>query len=170
VLTKAKGVAFNIFDERIAAIARQFEDFREAEAVGAVLTAPTVEVLAERTHLPPLALAASFAGIEAMKRGEAQDPFGRDFRGAPPLCPPYKAVRVTGALFHTQGGLVIDEEARVLREDGTALPNLFASGGAACGVSGSTAAGYLSGNGLLTATVLGRMAGRSATALALAPS
>jgi fumarate reductase flavoprotein subunit len=72
------------------------------------------------------------------------------------------AVRVTGALFHTQGGLVVDEQARVCRPDGTALPNLFAAGGAACGVSGDSAAGYLSGNGLLTAVALGRVAGRQA--------
>jgi fumarate reductase flavoprotein subunit len=68
-------------------------------------------------------------------------------------------VRVTGALFHTQGGLVVDGNARVMREDGTALPNLFAVGGAACGVSGSKAKGYLSGNGLLSAVALGRVAG-----------
>ena len=71
-------------------------------------------------------------------------------------------MRVTGALFHTQGGLEIDAEARVLGPDGRALPNLFAAGGAAAGVSGTTAAGYLSGNGLLTATVLGRIAGARA--------
>jgi fumarate reductase flavoprotein subunit len=73
-----------------------------------------------------------------------------------------EAVRVTGALFHTQGGLAVDGHARVLRPDGAALPNLFAAGGAAAGVSGATAAGYLSGNGLLTATVLGRIAGAQA--------
>ena len=69
---------------------------------------------------------------------------------------------MTGALFHTQGGLVIDASCRVKRNDGTVFPNLFAAGGAAVGVSGSTAAGYLSGNGLLTATVLGRLAGQAA--------
>ena len=44
---------------------------------------------------------------------------------------PYCAVRVTGALFHTQGGLRVDDTARVVRTDGTLLPNLFAGGGAA---------------------------------------
>jgi len=72
---------------------------------------------------------------------------------------------VTGALFHTQGGLVVDSGARVLREDGSPLPNLFAGGGAARGLSGPSRWGYLSGNGLLTATVLGRLAGQSAAAL-----
>ena len=70
---------------------------------------------------------------------------------------------MTGALFHTQGGLRIDQKARVLRQDGAPFANLFAGGGAACGVSGSGDSGYLSGNGLLSAVVLGRIAG-SATA------
>jgi fumarate reductase flavoprotein subunit len=72
------------------------------------------------------------------------------------------AVKVTGALFHTQGGLAVDATARVKHKDGTNFPNLFAAGGAAAGVSGAMAAGYLSGNGLLTATVLGRLAGQTA--------
>ena len=94
-------------------------------------------------------------------RGEGRDGFGRDFTGKPELQPPFYAVKVTGALFHTQGGLLIDTQARVLRENGTPIPNLFAGGGAACGLSGSTVDGYLSGNGLLSAIVLGRIAGRS---------
>ena len=75
---------------------------------------------------------------------------------------PFHAVKVTGALFHTQGGLAIDSDGRVKRKDGTGFPNLFAAGGTAAGVSGSIAAGYLSGNGLLTATVLGQLAGKAA--------
>jgi fumarate reductase flavoprotein subunit len=71
-------------------------------------------------------------------------------------------VRVTGALFHTQGGLVTDGAGRVLRPDGEPLGNLWAGGGAACGVSGAGDAGYLSGNGLLSAVVLGYRAGRAA--------
>ena len=68
-------------------------------------------------------------------------------------------------LFHTQGGLVIDAAARVLRDDGAPLPNLFAAGDAACGVSGPDVGGYLSGNGLLAAVTQGRIAGRAAAAL-----
>jgi fumarate reductase flavoprotein subunit len=105
-----------------------------------------------------------------MARGSLSCPFGRDFTRRPALQPPYYAVRVTGALFHTQGGLVVNERAQVLREDGTTLPNLFAGGGAARGVSGPGASGYLAGNGLLTATTFGRLAGESAAALALRTS
>ena len=74
---------------------------------------------------------------------------------------------MTGALSHTQGGLAVDALARVKRRDGGVFPNLFAAGGAAAGVSGDTASGYLSGNGLLAATTLGRIAGQSAAAAML---
>jgi fumarate reductase flavoprotein subunit len=162
VIARPGAVAFTIFDARIAGVARQFEDFRQAEAVGAVLEAATVEELAHELKLPAAALRASFEDVEARKCSDRADRFGRVFADAPPLSPPYKGVKVTGALFHTQGGLVVDDDARVRMRRGGAFPNLFAAGGAAAGVSGSTASGYLSGNGLLTATVLGRIAGRAA--------
>ncbi|MBX3539469.1 MAG: FAD-binding protein, partial [Chelatococcus sp.] len=83
----------------------------------------------------------------------------------PPLQAPYLAAKVRGALFHTQGGLAVDGEARVLGRDGARLPNLFAAGGAARGLSGPSSWGYLGGNGLLTAVVLGRFAGAGAARL-----
>ncbi len=165
VLGQPEGIAFDIFDARIAAIARQFADFRAAEEHGAVLSAPDVAALAARARLPADSLAAAFAEVEAMKRGGATDGFGRDWSRTAALAPPFHAVRVTGALFHTQGGLLVDETARVLRADGGAIAGLYAAGGAACGVSGPEPSGYLSGNGLLSAVVLGRIAGREAARL-----
>ncbi|HYF53885.1 MAG TPA: FAD-dependent oxidoreductase [Salinarimonas sp.] len=165
VLAQPGGTAVNLFDERIAARARTFEDFRRAEAAGALLAADTIEALAGRLGLPADALARTLAEAEALKGSGGADRFGRAFAGAPPLVPPYRAVRVTGALFHTQGGLVVDAGARVLRPDGTPLPNLLAAGGAACGVSGSQPSGYLSGNGLLTAVGYGRLAGQAAAGM-----
>ena len=111
---------------------------------------------------------ATLESVADLKRRGATDRFGRDWSRLPDLAPPYRAVKVTGALFHTQGGLAVDGSARVLRPNGEALPNLFAAGGAAVGVSGPEASGYLSGNGLLTAVVLGRIAGGEAARLASA--
>ena len=83
-----------------------------------------------------------------------------------PLEPPFYTVRITGALFHTQGGLVIDSGARVLRKGSTeTLPNLFTGGGAARGLTGPSCWGYTSGAGLMTATTLGRLGGEGAAAL-----
>ena len=38
-------------------------------------------------------------------------------------------MKVTGTLFHTQGGLAIDEKARVIKNDGSVIQGLFACGG-----------------------------------------
>ena len=166
VLAQPGGEAVTIFDARIAEVARQFADFREAEARGAIRRAETLADLAAQMGLPGAALEASLTSLEAAKRGQAPDPFGRTLAGATPLSPPYCAVRVTGALFHTQGGLAVDAQARVRRARGGVFPNLFACGGAACGVSGVADAGYLSGNGLLSAVTLGRLAGRAPVSIA----
>ncbi|WP_425046033.1 FAD-dependent oxidoreductase [Primorskyibacter sp. S87] len=154
VLSQPGGEAIAVFDERIAGIARQFEDFKQAEAQGAVKSASTLEKLARKFDLPAENLRRELECIP--QRGA--DRFGRLFE-TPPLAPPYIGVRVTGALFHTQGGLCVDEKARVVTRNATPIANLLAGGGAACGVSGSADSGYLSGNGLLSAAVLGRLSG-----------
>ena len=155
-------VAWSIFDERLHTLMLAFDDYHDALKAGAILHADTIEALAEVAKLPAAALAATVAEVEHLTRGEATDAFGRDFTGKPPLAGPWHAAKVTGALFHTQGGLVVDGDARVLQADGTPLPNLFAGGGAARGISGDGADGYMAGNGLLTATTLGKLAGRAA--------
>ena len=60
---------------------------------------------------------------------------------------------------------MIDTTGRVKAQGWEAFPQSFCRRGAAVGISGTTAAGYLSGNGLLTATVLGRLTGQAAAAL-----
>ena len=168
VLRQPGGIAWTVFDSRIAAIAQQFEDFRNAEAAGVILCAPDLVTLARAMKVPAEALAASVREVEAHTRDGSTDRHGRSFAGVPALQPPFCAVRVTGALFHTQGGLAVDGVGRVLDEAGQPFANLFAAGGAACGVSGRVASGYLSGNGLLSAVALGALAGRSAAACAVA--
>lgn len=165
VLAQPGAVAWCLFDARLHKMAQDFPDFREAEAAGAVKTGSDAAALAKATGLPEAALLETLAQVAALQGG-AVDSFGRDFTGNAPLAPPYYAVKVTGALFHTQGGLMIDGQARVLRQDGTPFPNLFAGGGAACGVSGPELSGYLSGNGLLTAIGFGAVAGETAGGLA----
>lgn len=165
VNAQAGQVAWSIFDARLDRLMRDFDDYRDALRANAIVTADSPEELAEKLRLPTAALAQTMAEVAAMTRGEMIDPRGRDFTGKPPLEPPYHAVKVTGALFHTQGGLVVDSDARVLAPDGTPFPNLFAGGGAARGISGPAADGYIAGNGLLTALGLGKLAGRAAAKL-----
>ena len=164
VLRQPEAFAWTVFDARIAGVARQFDDFQKAESAGAILTAKTIGELADAMRVSAAAFEAEWNDVENLKLADGQDRYGRNFAAEQACTPPFHAVKVTGALFHTQGGLAIDSKGRVRRKDGKSSPNLFAAGGAAVGVSGSTAAGYLSGNGLLTATVLGRLTGETAAA------
>ncbi|NNG03475.1 MAG: FAD-dependent oxidoreductase [Inquilinus sp.] len=159
VLEQRDGVAWCVFDERVAVTARQSDDFREVEAADEVVEGETLAALAAQIGVPADALERTLSTVADSAEGRAADPFGRAFDPSLLLKPPYRAVKVTGALMHTQGGLVVDREARVLLADGTPLPNLFAGGGATAGVAGPEAGGYLPGMGLLTALVLGRVAG-----------
>lgn len=139
VLAQPGGTAWNVFCAAQLALAREFPDFRDAEAAGA---------LHEAADLPALARLIGCAQVDL---------------GGAALSAPYYAVRVTGALFHTQGGLDVDAQCRVKRADGTRFATLWAAGGAARGVSGDAVWGYLSGNGLLSAVAGGYIAARSIT-------
>ncbi len=167
VLEQPGGVAWTVYDERLHRLGLEFEDYRQAHSLGAVKRGETVAALAAACGLPTSGLEATLGEVERYAAGETRDPFGRDFTTKSRLAPPYYGVKVTGALFHTQGGLVVDARGRVLDSHARPLPNLFAGGGAACGLSGAHVWGYLSGNGLLSAVTLGRLAGQSAAAVAV---
>lgn len=156
--------AWSVFDERLHDLMCAFDDYQDALKAGAVIEAPSVEALAERTGMPLAVLRTTLDTVAARVADQTPDEFGRVFAPRAPLTAPYRAAKVEGVLFHTQGGLAVDRDGRVLREDGSPFPNLFAGGGAARGVSGGGAAGYMAGNGLLTATTLGKLAGRKAAA------
>ncbi|MGE6915720.1 FAD-dependent oxidoreductase [Achromobacter kerstersii] len=159
VLAQPGGVAWNVFDDRTLALARGFPDFVAAEAGHAVKTCAGLAELAALIGCDADTLGQTLQGV----RPQASDAYGRRFERG--LQAPYHAIKVTGALFHTQGGLDIDAQCRVLNQDGQALPNLLAAGGAARGVSGNDVSGYLSGNGLLSAVAGGHIAAATAAAL-----
>ncbi|MSP66516.1 MAG: FAD-binding protein [Alphaproteobacteria bacterium] len=157
--------AFALFDQRICEVAAREEEFAEMLAMGGVRRAETVARAAALFDLPAAPLATTVAAYDRAAAGAAPDAFGRTAFGHAPLVPPYYVARVRPGLFHTQGGLRVDARARVLDRAGSPIPGLYAGGGAAAGISGRQgAAGYASGNGLLTALGLGRIAGSVAAA------
>jgi len=152
-----------VLDQRIHDACLVFTDFRQTVDGGALVWADDVEGLAQATGLPAEALAEELRATEDLGRDPStrSDRFGRTEFEAP-LQAPFAAVKVVPALFHTQGGLVVDGSARVLRPGGTPIEGLYASGGAAAGISGHGAAGYLAGNGLLPALGLAFLAAEDA--------
>ncbi|MDP3230425.1 MAG: FAD-dependent oxidoreductase [Acidovorax sp.] len=165
VLAQPGGVAWNVFDAPILALARTFPDFADAEAAGAVKHCDSVQALAAVIGCHESNLIATTASLtSASGQKDHKSAENRVFQR--PLQAPFYAVKVTGALFHTQGGLDIDAQCRVLGADGEPFPNLLAAGGAARGVSGDAVWGYLSGNGLLSAVAGGYIAAHTAAELA----
>lgn len=134
--------------------------YAEWEEAGIVFKGDTVEDLAKAIDVDVDALTKTIdtykAGIE-----NGEDVFNRsklpeNFDG------PYYAVRNTGEIRHTQGGVSTDVGAHVLRPDGTLIPGFYAAGGCTEGFSSGDGAAYMSGNGLMQALIYGKIAGTNA--------
>jgi fumarate reductase flavoprotein subunit len=150
VLSQPDGVAWNVFDEKIYQLGLTFPDFVAATKNGAVKKFNTLAELAAMISCSPTELEKS-----------CHQP--RSTQSSPPsFAAPFYTIKVTGALFHTQGGLKIDRHCRAVKTNGSIIPNLLAAGGAAGGVSGNAVWGYLSGNGLLSAVAGGYIAAHTA--------
>jgi len=156
--------SYVVFDAAIRdAAAAHEEEFRELVAMGGVRECAGTAELAAFIGCDPAEMERTLTAAQAAAAGDRPDEFGRTDFGNGPLRPPYAISRTVPGLFHTQGGLQVDEDARVLRPDGSAIAGLYAVGGTAAGVSGRAGGGgYSSGSGLLAAAGLGAVAGRHA--------
>ncbi len=157
---------YAIYDTRIRDyIGEHLATYKNLVAMGGAQQADSIAALAAIHGIDEAGLARTFDAYQRTARGELADPFGRKAFGMAPLQPPYVVTRVQACLFHTQGGLMVDLQGHVMRPDGSPIPNLFAGGGAATCISGKAGgSGYVSGNGLLSASVLGYVAAETALA------
>lgn len=148
--------ALMVWDEEAMALTEDSELMRDSKEAGAWRRYEDVEHLARANGLPCSPVARSLDGLY-------QTPgVGRALRT---VTPPLFAAWVTGGVLTTQGGLRVDPRGRVLRADGAALAGLYAGGGSAAGISGPSADGYSSGNGLLSALGFGWIIGHEVARL-----
>jgi len=157
VLHQPGHYCYLVFDGAIAAKSAKFQKFVDA---GIVFTGNTPEELAAQINVDPAKMAQTIAEYQAsIIRGE--DEFNRT-KLPEAFEAPYYAIKITGDLRHTQGGLVTDIATHVLREDGTIIDGLYAAGGVMEGFSSTGGPGYMSGNGLMQAVIYGKIAGERA--------
>ncbi len=168
VLAQPGGQAWVVFDAEIEARCAYIPETKALIELNAAKVADDVPSLAAAIGVDAGALEASLADARAARAGGTADAVGRAWREAPPPSGQLKALKVRGAIYHTQGGLRTDPDARVVRSDGSRLPNLFAGGGSARCVSGPSFWGYLPAMGLCSAVTLGMIAGASAAAVSRA--
>ena len=128
-------------------------------AAGEVYRADTLEELAEQIGMDPAVLVDSVKKFnEAVTSG--YDPeFGRTVFNTHALIEdfgPYYACPRSPAVHHTMGGVCVDVDTHVLREDGSKIDGLYAAGEVTGGLHGSN---RLGGNAITDCLTNGRIAG-----------
>lgn len=171
ILKQPGGTGWQIFDSRGIAILP--DEYRTPRA--ARFEAPTLEALADK--LEGIDREAFLRTIEqynaAIDDTAPFNPAVKDGRRTTGLAidksnwaraiaePPFVAYQVTCGITLTYGGLAIDEQARVLSEEGAPIAGLYAAGEL---VGGLYYDRYPGGAGLTSGSVFGRIAGQQAAA------
>ncbi len=138
--------------------------------------ADTLEELAGKIGVDTAGLLATVERFNTMSDEGVDEDFGRGesaadrYYGDPRIGPnpcmkalrtaPFYAIEVVPGDLGTKGGLVTDAQARVLREDGSAIPGLFAAGNTTAAVMGRSYPG--AGGTIGPALVFGAVAAETA--------
>ena len=165
ILKQPQGIAYQVFDTKVESL------LEERYGSAAVLSADTIEELAEGLGLDSTKFEETIGGFNGVVREGEFDPSRLDGKGTrciePPKSnwaqaidtPPYSAYRVTGGITYTFGGLRIDTGARVLDEEERPIRGLYAAGEI---VGGFFYFDSLRASGLMHGAVFGRIAGANA--------
>lgn len=166
VMAQPGGHVWAVFDKQIMAQSTYVPDMQQLIGLNAPKCAEGTDALAEKIGVDAQALMAALEDAAAAQAAGRADAMGRTWEDQRVPSGELCALKVVGAIYHTQGGLQINRQARVMDEAGNPLANVFAGGGAARSVSGPAHWGYLPAMGLCTAITLGRLAGMNAASLA----
>ncbi len=126
---------------------------------GYTVTGATYEELAKAMGVDEATFTSTMNTWNQAVEAKSDAEFGRTSFANPLTAAPYYAIKITPAVHHTMGGIVINPKAEVLNEKGEAIPGLFAAGEVTGGVHG---ANRLGGNAVADFVVFGRISGQSA--------
>lgn len=156
-----------VFDQEIANKAPSILRGKDKAVVDALYGAhpmffrePTLEALAERTGVDAANLRRTVEDYNAGVRNQ-RDSLGREFLPAEIAKAPFFALEISGGNIVGAGGLAVDADMRVLRQDGGLVKNLYAAGeviGLAT-VAGDT---VVQGSGVTPSLTFGRLIGKAA--------
>ncbi len=172
VLSQPDALAYQIFDQGVmdtSSDTAPLFKFKEALALGRLLTEPTLEALARRVGLDPSALEATVDRYNAFVCNGKDEDFGRTglSSGYGKLVElkrgPWYAYPSTSGLIATYCGVTVDAEARVRNVFYEPIAGLFAAGEMTGGFHGVA---YMTGSSLGKCVIFGRIAGRNAALVA----
>lgn len=156
-LEQTDGIFYIICDNKIA----QNADVAGMEAKGNVVSANTLEELAEKLGIPADTFVASIERYNSFVESGKDEDFGKALFGEKIDEAPFVATPRSPSLHHTMGGVEIDVETHVLGTNGEIIPGLYAAGEV---VGGLHAGNRLGGNAMTEFLVFGRIAGLNAAA------
>ncbi len=156
ILEQTDGECYLVFDQAVRESLVAIESYIKA---GIVTEADTPEALGEAIGIDGAALAETLKTYAGYKAAGKDEDFGRESMELALDKPKYYAALCAPAIHHTMGGVKINTKTEVLKEDGTAIPGLFAAGEVTGGVHG---ANRLGGNAVTDIVVFGRIAGTAA--------
>jgi len=156
ILNQEDKTCFMVFDQSVRDSLSAIEKYIDQ---GIITQAATLEELAEAIGVDKDQLKATLEQYAKYQSEGKDTEFGRESMEVPLSMPPYYAGLCAPAVHHTMGGVKIDTSTQVLKEDGSAIPGLFAAGEVVGGVHG---ANRLGGNAVTDIVVFGRLAGSAA--------
>lgn len=149
---QTNGHAYLVFDQTAVDNATLMQQYKDR---GYFVEAENINELAEKINLDGETLTKTIATYQIYFDAGEDTEFGRkDSMFTRIDKAPYYAALISPASQTTNGGVMIDEGARALREDGTAIDGLY--------IGGETA--NQEGPGLTVAFVIGRLAAKTAVA------
>ena len=126
---------------------------------GYTVTGATYEELAKAMGVDEATFVSTMNTWNQAVEAKTDAEFNRTSFANPLTAAPYYAIKITPAVHHTMGGIVINPKAEVLNEKGEAISGLYAAGEVTGGVHG---ANRLGGNAVADFVVFGRISGQSA--------
>lgn len=156
-----------VFDDRILEEAPPMvvgwtrEQMRDAfnRAGPAFLSGETIEALAAKAGIDPEGLATAISGYNyGVLTGN--DFLGRVHKPLPIVEPPFHAIRMQASSISSAVGLAVDDGLRVIRPDGSPIPNLYAAG-EVLGSSQTMGKAACGGMMVTPAMTFGRLLGQS---------
>ncbi|MGP4115987.1 flavocytochrome c [Levilactobacillus zymae] len=146
--------AYLIFDTGIRSRVKAVEFY---DHIGLVKHGDSIADLAQTLNMDADTLSSTVTTWNQAVAGQNDTDFGRNMGMDRDISAgPFFAIHIAPAIHYTMGGIKINAQTQVLKEDGTTLSGLFAAGEVAGGLHGNNRIG---GNSIAETVVFGRQAG-----------
>ena len=155
-IEQPESFAWLIIDQKMVDESAVIEGYINA---GYTLTGKDAKELATQIGVDPDTLDQTIKDWNQCVANKSDPEFGRTSFANALDTAPYYALKVTPGIHHTMGGLKINPKTEVLKENGDAIPGLFAAGEVTGGVHGGN---RLGGTAVTDFVVYGRISGINA--------